>query len=387
MFIIDSLKNLRKAKYPTLNRLEIISDNLLSNLNFLQNYNKAVEIIPVLKANAYGHGLKEVAKILNKANINRVAVDSFPECQIVNRYFKGKILLIGEMSIKSYSYLNFKNTELVVYNLETLKYLSRFGKKIKIHLFYNSGMNREGIKNIQEFVEQAGKYLDKVSLLGFCSHLASAEDDESLNQIQKANFLQALKYLESKNYNVKLIHIGNSAGLFSLNDKRFNACRVGLSFYGYHNFNKNSKYFKLLDDNLKPALRVITKVVSVYNLKADEVVSYNAYYKTKKDNTQIITVPFGYCEGLSFSLLNSNYKAFIKKKNQLIPVILVGRVSMNLSSWEVISHDKVEIGDELHIVSENMNYENKLENLAEKSQSIVYETLVRFKENIRRKII
>ncbi len=387
MQIIDNLKNLIKPKYPTLNRLEIVADNLISNLKFLQNVNNDLEIIPVLKANAYGHGLREVAKILNKTKLKRVAVDSFPESQIVNRYFKGKVLLIGEMSSQSYSYLSFKNTEIVVYNLETLKSLSKYGKKIKVHLFYNSGMNREGIKDIRIFIDEAKKYLNKVTVFGFCSHLASAEDDESLNKIQIENFLKALNYLRENNFDPKIIHLGNSAGIFTAKDKRLNAARVGLSFYGYHSFNKSSIYYNLLERNLKPALRVVSKIVSVYHLNTNEIVSYNSFYKIKNDNTQIITIPFGYCEGLSFSLLGSNYKAYIIKNNKLIDVELVGRVSMNLSSWRVLSCEKIEVGDELIIVSDNKKDYNNMLNLSKNSQTIIYETLIRFKENIRRIVI
>jgi alanine racemase len=387
MLIIDSLKNLIKAKYPTLNRLEIIADNLLENLDFLQKFNDKLEIIPVLKANAYGHGLKEVAKILNQTKLKRVAVDSFPESQIVNRYFKGKVLLIGEMSNKSYSYLSPKKTEFVVYNLETLKNLANFNRNLKVHLFFNSGMNREGIKDIKEFIKVGKEYLKKVSVIGFCSHLASAEEDEKLNNWQANNFFSALDYLNTQGYQPKIIHLANSAGLFTLNNERLNAARVGLSFYGYHNFNNDSVYYKILEENLKPALRVISKVVSVYQLKAKEIVSYNSAYITEADNCQIVTIPFGYCEGLSFSLLNSNYKAQIRTKDKLVEVELVGRVSMNLSSWRVLGDEKIMIGDELIIVSNNKNQPNNIVNLATKSQTIIYETLIRFKENIRRYVV
>ncbi len=386
MILTETIKNLIKPKYPTLNRLEIIADNLLANLKYLQSIKNEAEIIPVLKANAYGHGLKEVARILNQANIKRVAVDSFPESQIVSTYFKAKVLLIGEMSKGAYSYLPLKNTEIVVYNLETLKILANFRKKIKIHLFYNSGMNREGIKDMDQFLIKAKKYLDKVSVVGFCSHLASAESDEGLNQKQASSFFQALTSLQKAGYSPDLIHLGNSAGVFTLNDKRLNAYRVGLSFYGYHTFTKDSKYFHLANTNLKPALRVVSKIVSSYNLKAGEIVSYNATYKTESDNCQIVTIPFGYFEGLSWHLSNSKLKAKIKSGEDLVDVELVGRVSMNLSSWRVLGSKNVNIGDELILVSEKKNSANSLENIAKLNQGFIYEYLTRFRENIRKVI-
>ncbi len=380
MLFTEKIKNFIKPKYPTLNRIEIIADNLLSNLKYLQSLKTKAEIIPVLKANAYGHGLKEIAKILNQANIKRIAVDSFPESQIVNSYFKGKVLIIGEMSNEAYAYLNFKNTEIVVYNLETLKILAKFRKKIKIHLFYNSGMNREGIKDIDQFIIKAKKYLEKVSVVGFCSHLASAESDKNLNQKQSDIFFQALNSLQNAGYKPELIHLGNSASVFTLNDERLNAYRAGLSFYGHHCFPKDSKYYDQASSYLKPALRVVTKVVSSYNLKAGDIVSYNATYKVENDNCQIITVPFGYFEGLSWSLSNLRLKAKVKSREELIDVELVGRVSMNLSSWRVLSSKKVEVGDELIIDLDD------IENIARLSHSFIYESLTRFRENIRRVI-
>lgn len=386
MVFTEKIKNLIKPKYPTLNRLEIIANNLLANLKYLQSIKSEAEIIPVLKANAYGHGLKEVVKILNQENIKRVAVDSFPESQIVSTYFKAKVLIIGEMSKEAYSYLAFKNTEIVVYNLETLKILANFRKKIKVHLFYNSGMNREGIKDIDQFLKEAKKYLDKVSVVGFCSHLASAESDEKLNQKQSNNFFHALNSLKKAGYNPELIHLGNSAGVFTLNDKRLNAYRVGLSFYGYHTFNKDSENYHKANNNLKPALRVVSKIVSSYKLQAGEIVSYNSTYKTESDNCQIVTIPFGYFEGLSWNLSNSKLKAKIKSGEELIDAELVGRVSMNLSSWRVLSSKTVKIGDELILVSEERNSLNSLENISNLSKSFIYESLTRFRENIRRVI-
>ncbi len=386
MLISEKIKNIIKPKYPTLNRIEIFSDNLLSNLNYLQSLKKQAEIIPVLKANAYGHGLKEVAKILNKTKLKRIAVDSFPESQIVRDYFKGKILLIGEMSKEAYRYISPKDTEIVVYNLETLKFLASFRKKFKIHLFFNSGMNREGIKDIDQFLKNAEKYLKKLEVVGFCSHLASAESDKELNQKQSDNFFNALDKLKKAGYKPSLVHLGNSASLFTLNDDRLNAYRVGLCFYGHHVFLPNSSNFNLAYKNLKPAMRVVSKVISSYNLKAGEIVSYNATYQITKDNSQIISIPFGYFEGLSWLLANTKLKAKVKTKQGLVDIELVGRVSMNLSSWQIIGDQKVELGDEVIIVSENKEDANSMDKLSKLSQTIIYETLTRFRSNIRREL-
>ena len=386
MAIIDNLKNLLKPNYPSLNRLEIFSKNLISNLFYLKSLQKDSEMIPVLKANAYGHGLKEVAKILNKTDIKRVAVDSFPEAQIVNRYFRGTCLILSQMPLDAYDFLNFKRVEVVVYNQETLQKLAKINKKIKIHLFYNSGMNREGIKDLESFLKANIIYFDKVKLYGFCSHLSQAESNFSENNKQLNKFLDALKILKTYNLKPKLVHLGNSAAVFTVNNKNLNAFRVGLSFYGYHSFS-DSKLKEKASLNLKPALKLISKVIAVHELKKGDYVSYNGEFKADSD-CKIITLPFGYYEGLDLLLSNSNYKAYLIKNNKKIEIKLVGRISMNLSSWQVTDkEEKVNIFDEVLIISENINNDNNIYNLANFSKKIPYNTLTNLRENIRKIIV
>jgi len=146
--MINFFRQLLKPKYETLNKIEIDAKKIIANFNYLKEQQGSAEIFPVLKSNAYGHGLKELCLILNHTAAPMVIVDSFPEAQIAWRYFKRKVLILGEMPFKAYSYCDFKRIEFVIYNSETLKYLSGYGKRAKVHLFINSGMNREGIKNI-----------------------------------------------------------------------------------------------------------------------------------------------------------------------------------------------------------------------------------------------
>lgn len=386
MYFIDQVKNLWRPKYPSLNRIEILANNLINNLNFLQSLQKKSEMIPVLKANAYGHGLKEIVSILNKTKVKRVAVDSFPEAQIVNRYFKGKSLIIGQMPLEAYSYLNWRKTEVVVYDLNTLENLAKIRKKISVHLFYNSGMNREGIKDINNFLEQGSQFLKEVKVVGFCSHLAAAEDNDNLNEKQINDFYQALGVLKKYKFYPSIVHIGNSAAIFSVKKDFLNAYRVGLSFYGYHNFSSQSNFKKIADNNLKPALRVVSKIVNIIDIKKDEIVSYNSKYKAKQAE-KIITLPFGYYEGLDWNLSNSFLRVKLNNRKTNAFLELIGRVSMNLSSWRLVGDIDINIGDEVTIISENKNDNNSINNIAKQINKIPYELLIRLRTNIRKNII
>lgn len=377
--MINFLRKIIKPKYNTLNKIEINQAKIISNYNFLKSLQNTSQIFPVLKSNAYGHGLKEMCQILNKTDAPMVVVDSFPEAQIAYRYFRGKILILGEMPLGVYKYAKLSRTEFVVYNSETLKHISRFGKQAHIHLFVNSGMNREGIKDLSLFIKENKQYLDKVEISGLCSHLASADNEDSaLNKEQEYLFMDDLEILKAAGYFPRWVHLGNSAAIFSLNNKLLTAYRPGLALYGYSP--KNAKAFK---EELEPAFQVYSQIVSIQNLKKGDSVSYNEEYRAE-DDVSVAVIPFGYFEGLDTRL--SNVAEFLienKMGNYFSPV--TGRICMNLSCLEIKVTAK--IGDKVKIVSEEQNDPNSIINLSKLMDTIPYELLVKFQANIRREIV
>ena len=98
-----------------------------------------------IKSNAYGHWIDQILQIYKWLPIKYIVVDSFPEYNIVMRHSKFNVLLLGETLAVNYEKFNFKRTTFCVYNLETLQVLAKLNKKLKIHLFLNTGMNREWI--------------------------------------------------------------------------------------------------------------------------------------------------------------------------------------------------------------------------------------------------
>lgn len=379
--MINFLRKILKPKYDTLNEIEIDQEKIIANFNYLKSLQPGAEIFPVLKSNAYGHGLKEVCQILNKTKATMVVVDSYPEAQIVYRYFHGQVLILGEMPQGAYKYTRFSRTEFVVYNGETLKYLSRYGKRAHVHLFINSGMNREGIKDLASFIKENKRYLDRVEVSGLCSHLASADDKNSeLNKKQEEQFMSDLELLRESGFFPRWVHLGNSAAIFSLNNKLLTAYRPGLALYGYSPFN-NDDNSKVLE--LQPALQVYSHIVSVQDLKKGESVSYNETYQASSDIT-IAVIPFGYFEGLDRRL--SNIAKFLVK-TELFDFFapIAGKVCMNLTCLEV--EHPVKIGDSVQIISDLKTNENSIDNISKLMGTIPYEFLVKLQGNIRRKIV
>lgn len=378
--MLNFLRRLIKPKYETLNKIEINEANILANYNYLRNLQPTAEIFPVLKSNAYGHGLKEICLILNKTQTKMVAVDSYPEAQIVYRYFNGKVLILGEMPLRAYSYCKFKRTEFVVYNEVTLRYLARYGKRAKIHLFVNSGMNREGIKDLDIFISKNKKNLDRVLVSGLCSHLASADQPSILNKTQEDNFFSNLEILRAAGFFPEWVHLGNSAAIFTIDNKLLTAYRPGLALYGYSPFSQSEERANIL----KPALEAFSHVVSIQNLKFGESVSYNEDYRATAPG-RVAIIPFGYFEGLDRRLSN-RAKFLLKSEEEDFWGQIAGKVCMNLSCLD-IKNRSVKVGDIVQVISAENSDPNSIINLAALMGTIPYEFLVKIQPNVRREIV
>lgn len=377
--MLNLLRKIIKPKYETLNRIEIDAEKIVANFNYLKSLQPEAELFPVLKANAYGHGLKEICQILNHTGAKMIAVDSYPEAQIAYRYFKGQVLIIGEMPQRAYNYCKLKKTEFVIYNSETLRYISRFKKKAKIHLFINSGMNREGIVDIVQFVSDNKAYLDKVEVSGVCSHFSRADSRSLVNSSQEDVFLDALDKLRSLGYFPRFVHLGNSAAIFWSDNRLLTAFRPGLALYGYNPLSLENEMTK----KLQPALEIYSQVVSIQKINSGESVSYGDSFLAKNP-TQIAVIPFGYYEGLDRRL--SNEAQFLVFTNNEFMAKIAGKVCMNLCCLDV-GKEEVSCGDEVQIISNHREALNSVENICSILDTISYEFLVKLQPSIRRVII
>ena len=380
--MINFFRQIIKPKYESLNKIEIIKANILANFNYLQSQQPEAEIFPVLKSNGYGHGLKEMCRILNEAPAKMVVVDSFPEAQIVYHNFKRRVLILSELPLAAYEYCKFKRTEFCVYNLKTFLYLAKHHPRAQIHLFINTGMNREGITDLEEFLKGAGKYLERVEIVGLLSHLASADQTSDLNKAQENKFMQALDILHAHKIFPKWVHLGNSAGIFTLNNKRLTAYRAGISLYGYNVFSPLSVNYEKAK-KLKPALQLFSTIIGQQDLRAGDKVSYNETYIAVND-TKIALVPFGYYEGLD-RRLTSQAKFLVQSAPDFWAQI-AGRVCMNLICLDC-GQNNFQIGNRVEIISAQLESPNSIDNLANISQTISYEILVKLQTNIHREII
>lgn len=335
------IKGALGLQYQPLNRVEILSRSLNYNYSILSDIGGMIKIAPVLKSNAYGHGLVETARILDSVGAPFFCVDSIYEAYKLHKAgIETKILVMGYINPDN---LRFKKLpfSFAVYDLGHFKRLYERQPQAGIHLFVDTGMGREGIP-----VGELDKFLSGIptkavnNIEGVMSHFAASDktkDKRTLTQV--TNFKRALKILNDSNIHPKWIHMANSSGL--LNNRKLglnaitNMARCGIAIYGIDPEGKNKR--------LKPAAKLLTRVAQVKTIVKGSSVGYDFTYTAEKDiKTAVLAI--GYNDGVDRELSNKG-TVVIKGK----PCPIIGRVSMNITTVDVSSLKSIKVGDEVEI--------------------------------------
>jgi alanine racemase len=371
----------KAKKLDTLNRVEIHSEIIRNNIRVLQKAAHNKTMFPVLKSNAYGHGLPQIVEIIKQFDFPSIAVDSYSEALEIWKVQKRPVLVMGPSIPNNIRQYKWKYLSLCVSNIEVLKAVSEMKKRVRTHLFVNTGMNREGLQKEEIFEAfEILKRSPKIELEGVCSHFADADGEtEVFNREQEKRFSEYLDLVFQEGFSPKYIHLGNSAGCSKTSDKRINAFRPGIALYGYNPL-------LLVDPNssklsgLKPALELVSTITNIQSLKKGDTVGYNRTFTAEREMC-VGVVPVGYFEALDRKLSSTG---FLKYNNTFLPIL--GRVCMNLTCFS-LGKTEAKIGDKITIISKNPSDKNNVENIAKQVGTIPYEVCTRVEQGIRREII
>ena len=373
------IKDWFKPNIEPMNRIYISQSALLHNYNYLQSLKPHVELFPVIKSNAYGHGIDQILQIYKWLPIKYIVVDSFPEYNIVRRHSKFNILLLWETLAVNYREFDFDRTTFCVYNLETLQALAKLNKKLKIHLFLNTWMNREWIDadllpNALEFLKDC----QKIEIEWVMSHLFSSNPLDVEKQVDafKMMYAQILNYWYTPTYR----HIGASTGMLKLQDDFFNAYRPWIALYGYNPLAEEDPDYELWQ-RLQPALSMSSIITAINSVPYNEWVSYDPQWKqVEKEDRITITVPFGYAEWMPRAVREK-----IEISHEDGDLKQIGNVCMNLSCYTW--YEKVLIWDDVWLLQHNQELGNSVLWWAKAAETIPYEILVQLDTGIRREIV
>lgn len=358
---------------------EINLSHLRHNLKMMRQAAMGSDIMPVIKADAYGHGAIRIAKELRNENVSLIGVAFADEAvRLRNSGDTGEIFVLipgTEFDIDLYCAYNLQAS---VEDFEVLKKLSDAAvirnMRIKTHLFINTGMNRDGIEpdSALDFMNNC-KSLNGVEIIGILTHLASSElEDKTFAIKQLSSFDKTVSELEDAGYKFKYIHTLNSGGILNFASKKYNIARCGISIYGYMDYQAMSD--KL---NLKPILTLKSKVININKISIGDNVGYSLKY-ISDGFKKVAVVPFGYGDGYH-RVLSGKADCLIHGKRYKI----IGTICMDQCLID-IGNDEVKIGDEVVFLGNQGDDIITAYELAEVMGTIPYEITTALKERVPR---
>lgn len=355
--------------------LEIDMDTILYNYHYFQKQVKeSTKFIMVIKAFAYGAGIKNIAKLFEAENIDYLAVACVDEgVELKDAGIEQRIIIFNPEP-HGYQKLIEYGLEPVIHDFESLKHFTEalkafrsYYKPYPIHLKLDTGMHRLGFtqEQLPELFKQMLQ-LENIKVSTVFSHLVASGskqfDDFTNDQI--LNFNQMTSQLEQiLGYAFKR-HLLNSGGIERFPNAQFELVRLGIGLYG----------FSATNAQLKNVYTWKTRIAQIKHIKAGESVSYNRSWIAKKDS-KIATVFVGYADGLSRALGNNKWSL----KWNGVPVPIVGDVCMDLCMIDVTDVD-AEVGDELII----FNSQQEVLEMAKITGTIHYEVLTNISKRVKR---
>jgi len=371
--MVSGKVNICTLAYIDLDALEF---NFLKIRRFLK---PSVKMLVTVKQDAYGHGIVEVSRLLEKKGVDFLGIASLEEAEILRKNdIKVPILNLGIISFKEEAEqvmkLNVIQTVSSSRCLELLgKVASCYKRSIPIHLKIDTGMTRLGAPaNLVPHLVKILKKFPYLKLEGIFTHFPSADTDRDFTIYQLQLFKKVLDYLKSQHIFPTYIHTSNSAALLKYPQTHFNLVRPGLIIYGANPFSFESL------KGFKPVMSVKSRVIYVRTVQKGTSVSYGRTFISPK-KMKIATIPIGYGNGLPFSLSN---KGKVIIKGDMFPV--VGRVCMDFIMVGAPFNKEIKVGDEVIIMGKYKNLKIGCEDIALLSGSIPYEILCRFGKGLKR---
>jgi len=364
-------------------KLTIDLGNLARNLSTMRklvNSDSEVKVLGVVKANAYGHGMLEVAKRLEQEGIDFLGVADIEEARALRSAGITSRILAWILDPKDDFVFAVKHDiDLGVSSsdqlLRIIKASELTGKAARIHVKVDTGLGRNGVTltELDALLSQVKSAVDAGTVIssGIFSHLSSTGVQEDLAQIAK--FDEAIAKAESLGLSFEVKHLTASDGTLSYPQARYDMVRLGIALYGLSPFSDN----RAKEFGLKPVMKATAAVVQTKRVPAGEGVSYGYLYRTERETT-LALVPVGYAEGLP---RNASTKAEVIINDRKF--VIQSRIAMDQFVVDV-GDASVTPGDEVILFgTENLTADD----LADASETINYEIVTRMGGRFTREYI
>lgn len=369
--------------------LEINLNNLEYNINSIKRaISKDTKIMPVIKADAYGHGAVVFAKFMQGLGIDRFVVSLVSEAMELRKAgIEDDILMLNYLEDNFLEDVVKYNLTSSIFNYDKAEKLNEEAKKqnkiAKVHIALDTGMSRIGFQTDDFNIENSVKEILKISKLkniyveGIFTHFANADiKDKKLTEKQYKNYLRAVKKLEEAGLKIKIKHVSNSASIIDLKELNLDYVRAGIILYGYY----PSDEVKKNNLPLKKVMQLKANISNIKEIEAGEGVSYTFSYVANK-RIKVATIPVGYADGVRRLLQN---KLKVLYKDELLNNI--GNICMDQFMVDA-SGTAAKIGETVTIIGDGTNKAMTYDDIAKLEGTINYEVLTDMKDRISRKYI
>lgn len=361
---------------------EINLDNFRHNFREVKRLAKGKKTFGVIKADGYGHGAVELARILEQENADYFAVAVITEAiELRNNGFKTPIMVLGFTPPTFAKEIVEYDITQAVFSYDLAEAISQEAVKqnkiAKIHIKIDTGMGRVGYIVEDKAVEEIKriKGLDNIYIEGIFSHFAAADETNkffSYQQLEKYD--RILKRLSEEGIDFEIKHIANSAAIIDLPEAYFDAVRPGIMLYGYY----PSKEVMKDRLTLKPVMSLKANIVHIKEVPEKTPVSYGRKFYTEK-TSRIATLPFGYADGFTRLFFQ---KTKVIADGKLVPV--VGRICMDQCMIDVTECESIKVGDEVTVMGEVNGISINADYLAELLGTINYEIVCMVSKRVPR---
>ncbi len=356
--------------------LEIDLSALTHNFNYLKSkLHPETKFLAVVKAFAYGSDSVEIAKHLQKLNVDYLAVAYAKEGVALRDAGVTKPILVLHPQSINFKTIIERCLEPSIYNAKVLNEFIKAAEEqsqtnYPIHIKFNTGLNRLGFReNDVDYIVAKLKSTKSIVAKSLFSHLAASEDTNEVDftQQQIKNFKSIAKEVENKIGYKPWLHLCNTSGVINYPEAHFDMVRCGIGLYGFGNSAKE-------DENLKPIASLKSVISQIHKIEKEETVGYNRAY-TSKGFEKTATIPIGHADGIN--RIYGNEKGFVIINGKKAPII--GNVCMDMIMVNITGID-CEEGNEVILFDSN----NKASDFAESAHTISYEILTSISQRVQR---
>ncbi|MDY6904723.1 MAG: alanine racemase [Thermodesulfobacteriota bacterium] len=363
---------------------EIDLTALAGNVTRLKNMaGDHCELMAVVKANAYGHGIIEVSRTALKNGASWLGVARIEEAMMLRENgITAPVLIFGYTPAAFCRDLIDRDIIQTVFSYADAAALSHAtvgnGNRLRVHLKVDTGMGRLGLNAVStDISEEIARIaaLPGLALEGIYTHFACADALDKTHAFKQLDrFSALLAVLEKKGIHIPLRHAANSAALISMPDTRLDMVRAGLAIYGLYPSAGTDRDAVAL----RPTMTLKTRIIQLKTVPAGFDVSYGATYTTPAPTT-LAVVPMGYADGYNRGLSS---KGEMLVKGEQAPV--VGRVCMDLTILDVGHIDNINIGDEVVVIGRQGNAAITADEIADALGTINYEVVSAIPDRVPR---